>query len=271
MTLQSMKAQPETAALFISDLHLQEAMPRTAQAFIDFLRVPARHSQALYLLGDLFEYWAGDDDMAAPFNAAIVAALRELSDAGVALFWIAGNRDFLIGSAFAAATGATLLPDPFVTTIAGRKLILAHGDAQCTDDTGYMGFRAQVRQAEWQSAFLARSLVERKAIIAGMRQGSRDAQRTISNEIMDVNAAAIAALFKSAGAALMIHGHTHRPARHVTHGSQGEQIRMVLPDWDVDGDHPRGGWIALDAGGGLRRVNYDSTAMNVGRNELRRF
>jgi UDP-2,3-diacylglucosamine hydrolase len=259
---QAMKAQPETVALFISDLHLQEAMPRTAQAFTDFLHAHASRAQRLYLLGDLFEYWAGDDDMAAPFNAGIVAALRRVSDAGVALYWIAGNRDVLIGSAFAAATGAVLLPDPFVTTIAGRKLVLAHGDAQCTDDAGYMAFRAQVRQAEWQRAFLTRPLDERKQIIAGMRQGSRDAQRMKSNEIMDVNAAAVAALFDSADARLMIHGHTHRPALHVTQGSDGEQQRFVLPDWALDGEHPRGGWIALDADGNLRRIDYDGVTLD---------
>lgn len=256
-----MKAQPLTVALFISDLHLQEAMPRTALGFMEFLRGPARRAQKLYLLGDLFEYWAGDDDMSAPFNAAIVDALREVSDAGVALYWIAGNRDFLIGAAFSEAIGAVMLPDPYVADIDGRKLILAHGDAQCTDDADYMAFRAQVRQPAWQEAFLSRSLTERKAIIASLRQGSRDAQRSKSNAIMDVNAAAIAALFDSAGAAVMIHGHTHRPALHVTQSDEHAQLRYVLPDWDLDADAQRGGWIALDADGVLHRLAHDGAVI----------
>ena len=238
-------------------------MPRTLQAFLAFLRGPARQAQQLYVLGDLFEYWAGDDDMAAPFNTRIVQALRAVSDAGVALYWIAGNRDFLIGPAFAAATGAVLLPDPYVADIGGQSMILAHGDAQCTDDAGYMAFRSEVRQPAWQAAFLARSLAERKAIIASMRQGSREAQRSKSNQIMDVNGAAITALFDSTGAGVMIHGHTHRPALHVTHSSDIERRRYVLPDWDLDSEAPHGGWIVLDAKGVLHRLDHNAVEFEV--------
>ena len=136
------KAQPETVALFVSDLHLQETMPRTTRAFFDFLRQHAIHAQQLYLLGDVFEYWAGDDDMATPYHQQVIGAIRAVSDAGVAVFWIAGNRDFLVGTGFAQASGLTLLPDPFVTTIAGQRVVLAHGDASavvrariCVPDT----------------------------------------------------------------------------------------------------------------------------------------
>ncbi|HSY26665.1 MAG TPA: UDP-2,3-diacylglucosamine diphosphatase, partial [Burkholderiaceae bacterium] len=154
-------AQPATVALFISDLHLQASMPHTAEAFFSFLRDHARHTKQLYLLGDIFEYWAGDDDLT-PFNQQVIDALRNVSDSGVGLFWISGNRDFLVGSKFAEACGLQILLDPFVASIAGQKIILTHGDALCTDDLAYMAFRAQVRQPEWQSEFLARPLVQRK-------------------------------------------------------------------------------------------------------------
>jgi UDP-2,3-diacylglucosamine hydrolase len=249
------KAQPASVALFISDLHLQAAAPRTALAFLDFLLHRAVKAQQLYLLGDLFEYWAGDDDITAPFNKQMVEAIRQVSDTGVAIFWMAGNRDFLVGQAFADAAGAVLLPDPYVTTIAGKRIVLAHGDAQCTDDKAYMAFRAQVRQAEWQQTFLAKPLAQRKAIINELRQGSREAQRSKSYEIMDVNTGAIASLFDASGASIMIHGHTHRPARHEDRNN-GE-LRYVLPDWDCDGPQPRGGWIEIDADGAIRRVGLD--------------
>lgn len=260
-TDQALKAQSPVIALFISDLHLQPAMPHTLQAFLRFLREHACHAQRLYLLGDLFEYWAGDDDIATPFNQAVVDALRAVSDAGVALYWIAGNRDFLIGPAFAAATGAVLLEDASVITLAERQIVLAHGDAQCTDDVAYIAFRTQVRQAAWQANFLAQPLAQRKQIIDGMRQGSRDAQRMKSQEIMDVNPDAIAALFDSSLAATMIHGHTHRPARHVTHARNGAQLRYVLPDWDCDAVEPRGGWLALTADGQLQRCDHAGRAL----------
>ncbi len=249
-------AQPETVALFVSDLHLQEAMPRTTQAFFDFLRQHARHAQQLYLLGDVFEYWAGDDDIPTPYNQQVLAAIREVSDAGVAVYWIAGNRDFLVGSGFAQASGASLLPDPYVTAIAGHHMVLTHGDAQCTHDTAYMAFRAQVRQQAWQDAFLAMPLTQRKAIIEGMRKDSYAAQREKSYEIMDVNPDAITELFDSSGAVLMVHGHTHRPARH-EHREQGRiRVRHVLPDWDCESTPTRGGWLSIDAGGAINRIAF---------------
>jgi UDP-2,3-diacylglucosamine hydrolase len=198
----------------------------------------------------VFEYWAGDDDLDDPFNRRVVSALRRLSDSGVQLHWIAGNRDFLAGDEFARATGMRLLPDPYLAEIAGHRLLLLHGDAQCTDDTGYMAFRHQVRQPDWQRAFLARPLAERKAIIAGMREGSRDAQRGKAMAIMDVNGDAIERLFAEHKVTLMIHGHTHRPAIHRTNGG----VRHVLPDWDCESAAVRGGWLALAADGSLTRV-----------------
>jgi UDP-2,3-diacylglucosamine hydrolase len=249
-------AQPETVALFISDLHLQAEMPETAQAFFEFLRIHACRSQQLYLLGDIFEYWAGDDDLT-PFNQQVIAALRAVSDSGVKTYWIAGNRDFLVNSSFAEACNITLLPDPFVMTLAGKQIVLTHGDALCTDDTAYMIFRAQVRESEWQREFLARPLEQRKAIIAGLRQGSRDAQKQKADYIMDANAQAIEALFAVSCTDIMIHGHTHRPALHSTVHNGENHLRYVLPDWDCDSELKRGGWIAIDARGDITRHDVD--------------
>ncbi|MBV8666650.1 MAG: UDP-2,3-diacylglucosamine diphosphatase [Burkholderiaceae bacterium] len=255
-------AQPATVALFISDLHLQAAMPRTAAAFFNFLRRQAMHARQLYLLGDIFEYWAGDDDCDDAFNRSVIDALRAVADSGVELFWVAGNRDFLVSSAFAAAAGLRLLDDPHVIDIAGRRIVLTHGDALCTDDTAYMAFRAQVRDPAWQSAFLARPLAERKAIIAGLRQGSRDAQREKAEYIMDVNADAVEALYRATDTILMIHGHTHRPAHHVVARAGVDYERYVLPDWDceTEGTH-RGGWLAVNSDGSICRHRADGTVI----------
>jgi UDP-2,3-diacylglucosamine hydrolase len=257
------EAQSETVALFVSDVHLHDSLPHTTQSFLDFLEVHARKSRRLYLLGDLFEYWAGDDDIDTPFHKRIAQSLHDVSSAGVAIFWIAGNRDFLVGQAFAREAGLTLLADPHVEDISGRRVVLTHGDAQCTDDQAYMVFRAQVRQPQWQSQFLAQPLSQRKAIIEGMRTGSREAQRTKSYEIMDVNPVAITSLFRSTGATVMIHGHTHRPATHMHDVDGITCIRHVLPDWDCDSDQPRGGWLSLDARGETRRFGIDGSPVSA--------
>jgi UDP-2,3-diacylglucosamine hydrolase len=246
-----------TAALFISDLHLQESHPQTAEAFFRFLADHAARTRQLYLLGDIFEYWAGDDDLDTPFHARVIAALRALSDAGVELFWMAGNRDFLVGSGFAAAAGLRLLDEPYVATVGGQRIALVHGDAECTLDTNYMEFRAMVRDTAWQEQFLAMPLARRKAIIAGLREGSREAHSNKSYEIMDVTPGAIEALFTATGAEVLIHGHTHRPALHL----HGGKRRYVLPDWEVDVQpalaSPRGGWIAVDDHGAITRHGLD--------------
>ena len=238
-----------TVALFISDLHLQESHPRTFEAFLRFLAEQATVARALYLLGDLFEYWAGDDDLDTLFHQTIIGALRAVSDAGVALYWLAGNRDFLVGARFAQAAGLTLLDEPHVATIGGQKIVLVHGDAQCTDDLNYMAFRAQVRDLAWQQQFLALPLAQRKGIIAGLREGSRAAHGSKTMAIMDVTGAAIDALFTTTASNILIHGHTHRPALHQANGKR----RYVLPDWELDADPPRGGWIAIDSDGAITR------------------
>lgn len=257
------EAQSETVALFVSDVHLHDSLPGTTQAFIDFLGRYARNTQRLYLLGDLFEYWAGDDDLETPYHLRIAQAIRQVSDAGVAVFWIAGNRDFLVGPTFARKAALTMLNDPHVEDIAGSRIVLAHGDAQCTDDHAYMAFRAQVRQSEWQAQFLAQPLSRRKAIIEGMRTGSREAQRTKSYEIMDVNPEAVRALFDTTGATVMIHGHTHRPATHETRSDGKTYTRHVLPDWDCDTGTPRGGWLALSSTGDAKWFDVDGGAMSA--------
>jgi UDP-2,3-diacylglucosamine hydrolase len=243
------EAQPETVALFISDLHLQPSSPATTALFLRFLEQHALQARQLYLLGDLFEYWLGDDDIETPYLRRIVDALHATSSAGVKIFWMAGNRDFLVGKDFARAAGLVCLPDPYVAEIGNARIVLAHGDAQCTDDLDYQAFRREVRNPQRQQAFLAQPLARRKAIIESLRSGSREAQLGKSMEIMDVNPGAIAALFEQTGTSLMIHGHTHRPAIHVHDG----KVRHVLPDWDGDVVPPRGGWLSLDASGAIHR------------------
>lgn len=238
--------QSDALALFVSDLHLDPALPATTERFLRFLKETAARAESLYLLGDIFEAWVGDDDLDAEFNHGVVRALAALAEHGVALYWMAGNRDFLVGAEFARAAGLSLLEDPHVLTLAGHRLVLTHGDALCTDDTAYMAFRRQVRDPAWQAQFLAQPLAVRKKIAEGMRQQSRAAQRMKEAQIMDVNPQAVDALFASSGAQVMVQGHTHRPARH-DHGAG--RVRHVLPDWDLDQAVPRGGWLALTNAG----------------------
>jgi UDP-2,3-diacylglucosamine hydrolase len=256
------KAQPATVALFVSDIHLSPALPATTHAFLAFLQTQAKHAQQLYLLGDVFEYWAGDDDADDPYHRRILAALREVTDAGVHVFWIGGNRDFLVGDSFAHAAGLTLLPDPHVIEIANQRIVLTHGDAWCTDDAAYMAFRKQVRDPQWQQQFLAQPLAQRKQIVEAMRMGSKEAQRGKSMEIMDVNAEAIAGMFASCGADIMIHGHTHRPALHRPSVEGRACLRYVLPDWDCEGEASRGGWLALTEDGELHRLDVQGRRLD---------
>ena len=252
---QGIKTSEKTAALFVSDLHLHEKLPLTTQAFLSFLQIQVKQTEKLYLLGDIFESWVGDDEMNSPYHRPLIAALRAVSDSGVALFWMAGNRDFLVGERFATATGLTLLPDPFIITLAEQRVILTHGDAQCTDDRAYMAFRAQVRQPQWQQQFLSLPLEQRQQIAASLRQESRTAQHNAAPEILDVNPDTVQLLFDTSQARIMIQGHTHRPACH--HYLQNDQnlTRYVLPDWELEAAIPRGGWLAAAQDG--TRAFYD--------------
>lgn len=220
-----------TRSLFVSDLHLSGERPATHEQFFRFLGEEAAGDCALYVLGDLFEYWIGDDDLAEPFNASVVRALRASTRAGTKLFLMHGNRDFLIGRDFCAATGAVLLEDPSVVRLGAREVLLLHGDTLCTDDTDYQAWRRTARSAEWREDFLARPIRERRRIVEGLREKSRQAIRGKPAEIMDVNADAVRAAFRRHGAQTMIHGHTHRPAAH-KHEVDGRRCeRWVLPDW----------------------------------------
>lgn len=226
---------------FISDLHLAPQTPGAARIFLDFIGGRARQAEQLYILGDLFEVWLGDDCIDDPddeFNRRIVDALRALSDAGVGLAVMHGNRDFLLGEEFAARCGAKLLPDPYVLSLPTWQFVLAHGDRLCTDDKDYQTFRAEVRQPAWRLAFLSKALSERKAIAAALRAQSGQAKqqkiRQAQHELMDVNAGATDDFLRSHGYATLIHGHTHRPATH-NHLVDGIQVeRWVLSDWHED-------------------------------------
>lgn len=195
---------------------------------------PARDASHLFILGDLFDYWAGDDDLADSFNASIVASLHALADRGVTVYFMAGNRDFLVGDAFAAAAGLTLLPDPCLRTIDGISTLLLHGDTLCTDDADYQRFRAQVRNPAWCTAFLSRPLAERKHEIEALRARSEAEKKIKPLAIMDVNAQAVAAALQQHGAQAMIHGHTHRQGHHRHAVAGRECARWVLGDWQPD-------------------------------------
>ena len=228
--------------LFISDLHLSPRSPGATRLLLDFLAGPARQADALYILGDFFDAWIGDDDRDEPYHAAIVAALREATESGLAIALQHGNRDFLLGHDFAQAAGITLLPDPYVLSTPEWQFILSHGDALCTDDAEYMAFRRQVRSPEWQAAFLQKPLAERRAIAAHMRERSESGKQEKAAYLMDLNAGETDDFLRQHGYATFIHGHTHRPATH-DHIVDGIHVeRWVLADWHED----RGEYLAWD-------------------------
>ena len=220
--------------LFISDLHLSPRSPGATRLFLRFLAGRARQASELFILGDLFEAWIGDDDIDDAYNADIVAALRAASDAGLHISLQHGNRDFLIGQDFAAASGVRLINDPYILSTPAWQFVLSHGDALCLDDAAYMAFRAQVRDPQWQAALLAKPLAERRAIAAHMREVSESSQRGKENPYTDLQAAAIDDFLREHGYATFIHGHTHQPATH-DHIVDGIHVeRWVLADWHED-------------------------------------
>ena len=230
----------------LSDLHLGPDTPGTLARLARHLaETPA---QAVLLLGDIFEVWVGDDARHEPFEAGVVQLLRQASQR-LALFFMPGNRDFLVGPDLLADTGMTALPDPTVLQAFGQRWLLVHGDAQCLDDTAYQAFRRQVRSPQWQAQLLAQPLAARQALARQMREGSRAAQAA---QLMasDLDAEACRALLQEADARTMIHGHTHRPAEH----DLGDGLRrVVLSDWDFEAAAPRGDVIRLSAAG-LQRL-----------------
>jgi UDP-2,3-diacylglucosamine hydrolase len=238
-------------ARFVSDLHLRAERPDLTQRFAAFLaETAAAKVDALFILGDLFEYWIGDDDLADDFNARVCAALRGLADRGTDIFFIAGNRDFLLGETFAAAAGMTLLPETVTVGAGGTATLLMHGDTVCTDDLPYQEFRRMVRNREWQANFLARPLAERRAEVANLRRRSAEAMSGKTAAIMDANADAIRAMLTTHGCTRLIHGHTHRPGRETITLPSGPAERWVLSDWDTN----RGDALEIGAAG-VRRID----------------
>jgi UDP-2,3-diacylglucosamine hydrolase len=231
--------------LFISDLHLHEAIPHTVAAFEYFIRVTANTADSVFILGDLFEYWIGDDMLVAdPFAARMASLMRTLSERGIALYIMHGNRDFLLGKRFMQAAGAVWLPDPFVISVFGSRIVLSHGDALCTDDYKYQLFRRFSRSPAMQFLFLAWPLKWRCALARRLR-GTRHDNRARPMSSYDVTSQGVQKLFASSNTMSMIHGHTHKPACHQEHGG----TRWVLPDWDLDCAAPRGGYLQIDAQG----------------------
>ena len=230
--------------LFISDLHLSEDQPHITQLFLNFTRDNATKADALYILGDLFEYWAGDDDRNTPFHRQIIAAMRSVSQHGTRLFIMHGNRDFLMDEQLAQECNASILPDPTLIDLYGTPTLLTHGDAQCTDDKEYQAFRKQVREPAWRASFLAQPLAQRKAQIEQLRKMSEDQKQSKALDIMDVNLNSIAELFRNHHYPRLIHGHTHRQKQHL-HEVDGKKCeRWVLGDW-----HQTGNALLCDASG----------------------
>jgi UDP-2,3-diacylglucosamine hydrolase len=218
------------ATLFVSDLHLDASSPQAVATFLGFLEGAAREADALYLLGDLFESWIGDDDPD-PVRSRVCAAMQALAARGVPLFALHGNRDFLLGPGFESRSGCRLLPDPVVTTLHGERVLLTHGDLLCTGDAAYQELRSTVRGDYFQREVAQLSLAQRELLAAAARAGSRAHTATVRAEIMDVDPAALAALVRATGVATIVHGHTHRPAVHAENVDGKPLRRIVLDAW----------------------------------------
>ena len=236
--------------LFVSDLHLDPARPQVTELFLRFLRDEGRRADALYILGDLFETWIGDDD---PSEAgqSVAAGVRAVADAGVPVYFIHGNRDFLVGPDYARRAGMRLLPDPAVVALYGEPVLLMHGDLLSTDDTAYQVFRAQTRDPAWRQRFLAQPLAARQAFAAQAREASMARQREMIagdrgtfETVTDVAPATVEATLVRFGVSTLIHGHTHRPAIHQLQAAGRACRRIVLGDW-----YEQGSVLRVDADG----------------------
>ncbi|HEX4926525.1 MAG TPA: UDP-2,3-diacylglucosamine diphosphatase [Burkholderiales bacterium] len=214
-------------SLYISDLHLSDERPEANERFFAFMENEAPGAGELFVLGDLFEYWVGDDDLDDAFHAIVAAFFRRYTGAGGKLFVLHGNRDFLMGERFAAATGAVLLSDP---ALRGETLLM-HGDTLCTDDLDYQAWRHTARSENWQREFLARPLAERRRLVRGLREKSKEVIQAKAAEIMDVNEQAVREALRVHRATRLVHGHTHRPGHHVLEVDGRRCERWVLPDW----------------------------------------
>jgi len=232
------------ATLFVSDLHLSPERPGPVAAFHAFCAGPARESSGVYILGDLFDAWIGDDALSEPLAADVARAIKSVRAAGVPVGVITGNRDFLMGERFCDAAGVALLPNQLVVNLAGTPTLILHGDELCTSDHAYQRFRRIVRDARWQRTYLALPYSMRRGIARWLRSRSRMANAQKPERIMDVEAATVAAAFRDAGVTRMIHGHTHRPARHELTVAGRKRVRWVLPDW-----YERGGYLEVSPEG----------------------
>jgi UDP-2,3-diacylglucosamine hydrolase len=231
------------ATLFISDLHIDAARPAITAQFLQFLETEASNAEALYILGDLFESWIGDD-APDPAQSAAIRGLRTLTDSGVPCFVMHGNRDFLLSRQFCDSSGAQLLPDPLIITLYGEPVLVMHGDALCTDDRAYQRLRATVRDADWQRQFLALSIDSRQVLAGAARAGSQAHTAAMEHAITDVNADSVALAFRAAGTSTLLHGHTHRPAIHALEIDGRPCTRIVLGDW-----YDQGSVLRWDRGG----------------------
>jgi UDP-2,3-diacylglucosamine hydrolase len=224
------------ARLFVSDVHLDGSAPEAIEQFLQFLKVHALQAEGLYILGDLFETWVGDDD-ADPAKARVCAALHALTASGVAAFIIHGNRDFLLGREFCQRTGCELLVDPSIVELDGERVLLTHGDALCTDDRAYQALRSTVRAHAWQRRFLGLPLTAREDLAHQARAGSQAHTARAVMQIMDVNASAVEKSFRTLDVRRMIHGHTHRPAIHNSVIDGASAQRIVLGAWYEQGSY----------------------------------
>ena len=220
--------------LFISDLHLEAERPDIGEQFLDFLKTEAAEAEALYILGDLFEAWVGDDDPNTHYFK-IKRALRKLTDSGIPVYFMHGNRDFMIGKGFANETGVKILPDPYRVDLYGEKALLSHGDALCTDDVQYQRVRKMTRDPDWQASMLAKPLKERLRIAEEARRQSLEQTLNMDMNIMDVNQDAVKKTIIEHGVDVLLHGHTHRPDVHKLDLGGRKAKRIVLGDWYTQG------------------------------------
>ena len=231
------------ATLFISDLHLEAERPDIGKHFLQFLEGDAREAEELYILGNLFEAWVGDDDPNTHYFT-IKRALRKLVDSSVPIFFMHGDRDFLVGNGFASETGVKILKDPYKLTMYGRKVLLSHGDKLCTDDVQYQKIRKMTHDPEWQAKMLKRPLKDRLRISEEARRQSLEQTLNMSKEITDVNQGAVVEIMRKNNAEVLLHGHTHRPAVHEVDLGGRKGKRIVLGDW-----HKQGSLVRWDSRG----------------------
>lgn len=243
------------STLFISDLHLTGKRQQVIDLFLDFLRRDAVEADALYILGDFFEYWIGDEAIHRPDHEPVIEGLRELRATGTPVYVMRGNRDFLMDNDFENASGCDLVADPMVIDLYGQKALITHGDYLCTDDVVYQEFREMVRQRKWQKEFLNKSVEERDAIAQKYRTISKEISQTKEPEIMDINQHTLVDEMKKYGVDLVIHGHTHRPAVHEFRIDGTDAKRIVLGDW-----YDQGSMLIADKDN-LNLVSFDQNGV----------